>query len=598
VEGRISNEKWPDLKIFVHFHRLSPLINTLKEEATKLESTTGPNPNTGSSHPRFTLPKTWEYLRGYTRKTFTADLAAGITVGIVALPLAIGFGIASGVSPSQGLWTAIIAGFLISAFGGSLVQIGGPTGAFVPILAGIVSSHGYGGLAIATVLAGLILVAMGALKLGNLIKFIPYPVIAGFTSGIAVIIFVGQIKEFLGLTVAMPKHTPQQILTVLTHLGDSQLQTTVLGLLAVAILIFWPKKWQFIPASIVAVIVTTALVATLHLDVQTIGTKFGGIKASLPGVSLPEISLAHIQELMAPAMTIAMLGAIESLLSAMVADGMIEARHDSNQELIGQGIANIICPLFGGISATGAIARTATNVRSGGRTPVAGMIHSITLLLIVLIAAPWAKFIPLTTLSAILFMVAYRMGEWDNFSELLHSTKSDFAVLIITFLLTVFFDLTIAVGAGLTIAGVLFVRRMEEITQIKLVTPESELETGEDSIREKHIPPGVVVFRIEGPFFFGVAEKLDYALARTSGAPQVIILRTRHVPAIDASGLHALEITYEKFHRRNAQLILSGVQPQPMKVLYKSGFVDKIGLDNICPNIDASLARARDILGG
>ncbi len=542
------------------------------------------------------LPKSLECLRNYTRKMFTADLAAGITVGIVALPLAIGFAIASGVSPEKGIWTAIIAGFLISAFGGSRVQIGGPTGAFVPILAGIVGSYGYGGLAIATVMAGIILVAMGIFKLGNLIKFIPYPVIAGFTSGIAVIIFIGQVKEFLGLTVAMPKHTPQQLMMLLTHLGSANLQTAGLGLLALAILILWPKKWQVLPASIVAVIVTTVIVATLHLDVQTVGTKFGAIPSGFPSFSLPRISFDHIQELMGPAMTIAMLGAIESLLSAMVADGMIESRHDSNQELIGQGIANIVCPLFGGISATGAIARTATNVRSGGRTPVAGMVHSLTLLLIVLIAAPLATSIPLTALSAVLFMVAYRMGEWDNFPELLRSTKSDFSVLLITFALTVFFDLTIAVGFGLLIAGVLFVRRMEEITQIKLVTPESDLETGEDSVREKDMPDGVLVFRIEGPFFFGVAEKLDYALERTSGTPRVVIFRIRNVPAIDASGLHALEITFEKFHRRGTQLLLSGVQPQPMKVLYNSGFVDKIGLDNVCANIDVALARAREIL--
>lgn len=544
------------------------------------------------------LPSTLECLRGYNRKAFTADLAAGITVGIVALPLAIGFAIASGVSPDKGIWTAIIAGFLISALGGSRVQIGGPTGAFVPILAGIVATYGYGGLAIATVMAGILLIAMGVCKLGTLIKFIPYPVIAGFTSGIAVIIFIGQIKEFLGLSVTMPKHTPQQIMMLATHLGDTQLHTAVLGIVALAILIFWPKKWQIVPASIVAVIVTTVLVSTLHWgDVQTIGTKFGKVSGSFPSLSIPQFSIAQIQELMGPALTIAMLGAIESLLSAMVADGMIEARHDSNQELIGQGIANLVVPFFGGISATGAIARTATNVRSGGRTPVAGIIHAITLMLIILIAAPLATSIPLTTLSAVLFMVAYKMGEWDNFPELMHSTKSDFFVLVLTFALTVFFDLTIAVGVGLAIAGVLFVRRMEEITQIKLVTPESDLETGGDSIREKEVPEGVLVFRIEGPFFFGVAEKLDYALERTSGVPRVVIFRTRNVPAIDATGLHALEITFEKFSRRNAQLVLSGVQPQPMKVLYKSGFVDKIGLDNICPNIDASLARAREIIG-
>ena len=538
-----------------------------------------------------------ESLRGYNRKAFTADLAAGITVGIVALPLAIGFAIASGVSPEKGIWTAIIAGFLISAFGGSRVQIGGPTGAFVPILAVIVSTHGYAGLALATVMAGIILVAMGLFKLGNLIKFIPYPVIAGFTSGIAVIIFIGQVKEFLGLTLLMPKHTPQQMLALLTHLGGTNFQAAGLGVLALVILILWPKKWQVLPASIVAVIVTTVLVATLHLHVETVGTKFGAIPSGFPSFALPRISFDHIQELMGPAMTIAMLGAIESLLSAMVADGMIEARHDSNQELIGQGIANIVCPLFGGISATGAIARTATNVRSGGRTPVAGIVHAVTLMLIVLIAAPLATSIPLTALSAVLFMVAYRMREWDNFPELMKSTKSDFGVLLITFALTVFFDLTIAVGFGLLIAGVLFVRRMEEITQIKLVTPESDLETGEDSVREKEIPEGILVFRIEGPFFFGVAEKLDYALERTSGVPRVVIFRIRNVPAIDASGLHALEITFEKFHRRGTQLVLSGIQPQPMKVLFNSGFVDKIGLDNVCANIDLALARARAILG-
>ena len=529
--------------------------------------------------------KLFDYLKGYRRATFFSDLGAGITVGIVALPLAIGFGIASGVRPDQGLWTAIIAGFLISALGGSRVQIGGPTGAFVPILAGIVASFGYSGLAIATVMAGIFLVVMGALKLGNLIKFIPYPVIAGFTSGIAVIIFVGQLKEFFGLSLKMPHHTPQQFWEIVTHLRGSNLESVALGLLALVILIFWPKKWRAVPSSIIAVIVPTVCVAIFKTPVHTIGSQFGGIAAGFPmeAFQLPVVSFGMIHDLMIPAMTIAILGAIESLLSAMVADGMIEARHDSNQELIGQGIANILCPFFGGISATGAIARTATNVRSGGKTPVAGMIHSLTLLVIVLVAAPMAKFIPLTSLSAVLFVVAYRMGEWDNFPELARSTKSDFSVLLITFALTVFFDLTIAVGVGLMIAGVLFVRRMEEITQIKIVTPESDLETGEDSVREKVVPKGVLVFRIEGPFFFGVAEKLEYVLERTTGVPRVIIFRVRNVPAIDASGLHALEITLEKFQRRGAQLVLSGVQPQPMKVLFNSGFVDRSGSTMFAP---------------
>ena len=525
-----------------------------------------------------------------------ADLGAGVTVGIVALPLAIGFGIASGVTPGQGLWTAIIAGVLVSALGGSRVQIGGPTGAFVPILAGIVATFGYSGLAMATVMAGICLVIMGFCKAGSLIKFIPYPVIAGFTSGIAVIIFTGQLKEFFGLAIKMPRHTPEQVIAVATHLREANPLSVGLGLLALAILLFWPRRWKAVPPSIVAVIVPTVVVAVFALHVHTIGSEFGGIPAGLPHPHIPLISFSKIHDLMIPAMTIAMLGAIESLLSAMVADGMIGDHHDSNQELIAQGIANIVCPLFGGIPATGAIARTATNVRSGGRTPIAGIVHSITLLVIILVAAPLARFIPLTSLSAVLFVVAYRMGEWDNFPELARTTRSDFSVLLITFGLTVFFDLTVAVGAGLAIAITLFVKRMEEIAQVKLVTPETDLEMGTDSIREHDVPAGVLVFRIEGPFFFGVAEKLEGALERSLAVPRVLIFRVRNVPAIDASGLRALEHTWEKFHRRNTQLVLSGVQPQPMKILLSSGLVDRIGLDNICPNIDEALGRARAIL--
>ena len=543
-------------------------------------------------------PKLLDALRKYDQATFFADLAAGVTVGIVALPLAIGFGIASGVTPGQGLWTAIIAGFLISALGGSLVQVGGPTGAFVPILAGIVAAYGYGGLAVATVMAGIILVVMGLLRLGTLIKFIPYPVTSGFTSGIAVIIFVGQLKEFLGFDAPMPRHTPHQIATVVVNLPHEHGATLGIGLLALAILLVWPKRWRRVPSSIVAVVVCTLVAVAMKLDVATIGSKFGGIPRGLPELSLPKLSFDQFQSLMIPAFTIAMLGAIESLLSAIVADGMIESRHDSNQELVGQGIANIVCPFFGGISATGAIARTATNIRSGARTPVAGIVHSVTLLIIMLVAAPLAKFIPLTALSAVLIVVAYRMGEWENFPELLRSTKSDFSVMVLTFALTVIFDLTIAVGVGLSMAAVLFVRRMEEISHIRLVTPESEMDSGGGSIRGKDVPEGVLVYRIEGPFFFGAAEKLETALERYSTVPRVVIFRVRTVPAIDASGLHALEIMLDKFHRKGTRLILSGVQPQPMKVLYNAGFVDKIGLDNICANIDVALTRARALLAG
>lgn len=541
-------------------------------------------------------PALLSVLKNYDRSAFLRDLAAGFTVGIVALPLAIGFGIASGVTPAQGLWTAIIGGFLISALGGSKVQVGGPTGAFIPILGAIVATHGYSGLAIATMLAGIMLVVMGALRLGNLIKFIPYPVIAGFTSGIAVIIFVGQLKEFLGLKIALPLHTPAQFGALAADLSSTSFPALGLGALAVALIVFWPKKLRAIPPSIIAVVVTTLLAAFGHLSVETIESKFHGIPQGLPAFQIPALSFASIHALMIPAITIAMLGAIESLLSAMVADGMIDARHDSNQELIGQGLANIICPWFGGIAATGAIARTATNVRSGGRTPIAGIVHALTLLIIVFVAAPVAGFIPLATLSGVLLVVAWRMGEWHNFVAMRRGPRADFWVLLVTFALTVTFDLTIAVGFGLLMAVALFVRQMEEITHIRLVTPESDLESGVDSVRDKAVPPGVLVYRIEGPFFFGVAEKLDDALTSAASIPRVVIFRMRNVPAIDGTGLRALNLMLEKFQHHGTHLILSRVQPQPMKVLYESGFVDQIGLDNICANVDASLARARTLI--
>jgi SulP family sulfate permease len=402
----------------------------------------------------------------------------------------------------------------------------------------------------------------------------------------------------LGLPIAkLSPHTPHQIMEIATHVLETSLPTLGLGALALGILIFWPKKWRRVPASIVAVVVPTVLVAVWDLPVATIGSKFGGIPRGLPELAVPRLSFADFQNLIMPAMTIAMLGAIESLLSAVVADGMIESRHDSNQELMGQGLANIVCPVFGGISATGAIARTATNIRSGAKTPMAGVIHSVTLLAIMLVAAPWAKFMPLAALSAVLIMVAYRMGEWENFPELMRSTKSDFGVMVATFGLTVIFDLTIAVGIGLAMAAVLFVRRMEEISHIKLVTPESDMDTGGSSIQGKDVPEGVLVYRIEGPFFFAAAEKLEAALARHSAVPRVVIFRMRNVPAVDATGLHALEVILDKFQRKGTKLLFSGVQPQPMKVLFNAGFVDKVGLDNICANIDVALARARELVG-
>jgi SulP family sulfate permease len=541
-------------------------------------------------------PRLFAYFQGYNGSAFLRDLLAGITVAIVALPLAIGFGIASGVTPAQGLWTAIIGGFLISAFGGSRVQIGGPTGAFVPIIAGIVAAQGYGGLAVATLLAGVMLIGMGALRLGALIKYIPYPVIAGFTSGIAVIIFIGQLRELLGLRVALPVNALQQVGVFAVHLQATQWQAVAVGMATIATMVFWPRRWRAVPPAIFAVIGLTIVAHKLAFPIETIGTRFGGIPQGFPGVHIPLVSFAHVQALMLPAFTIAMLGAIESLLSAMVADGMIGSRHDSNQELIGQGLANLVSPLCGGIAATGAIARTATNVRSGGRTPVAGMVHSVTLLLIVLVAAPLARFIPLATFSGVLMVIAWRMGEWHNFGIMARGPRGDFWVLLVTFALTVTFGLTVAVGLGLLIAAALFVRQMEAVTQIQMVTAESDFEVGGESVRGKDIPAGVLIYRFEGPLFFGVAEKLEAALERSSATPPVVIFRMRNVPVIDATGLRVLNLVREKFERRGTRMIFSGMQPQPMKVLFEGGFIDAVGLENICANIDAALGRAREML--
>lgn len=532
---------------------------------------------------------------------FAADVIAGVTVGIIALPLAIGFGIASGVSPSQGLWTAIIAGFLISALGGSFVQVGGPTGAFVPILFAISAHYGYDGLALATMMAGLFLFAIGAFRLGGLIKFIPYPVVAGFTSGIAVVIAIGQLKQLLGLDVKLPAEALAQLGGIASHLSETKWQSLAIGLFSLATILGWPKRWSRVPPSIVAILLTALAVYFWHPDpaaVATIGSKFGAdAMVGLPKLQIPAITFDCIQQLMAPALTITMLGAIESLLSAMVADGMIETRHDSNQELMGQGIANFFCPFFGGISATGAIARTATNVRSGGRTPVAGIVHALTLVAIALVAAPLAQYLPLASLSAVLLVVAFRMGEWLNFKELARGPKSDYLVLLVTFAMTVAFDLSIAVGLGLALAFILFVRQMEEITHVRIITEESDVGLGGDSIRDKAVPEGVLVYRIEGPFFFGVAEKLEDALDSAAITPRLVIFRMRAVPAIDGTGLRALETIHHKFNRRGTKLLLSGVQAQPMKVLFNSGFADKIGLENICADIDASLERAWEVLG-
>jgi SulP family sulfate permease len=530
----------------------------------------------------------------YRRADFFADLSAGLTVGIIALPLAIGFAIASGVTPQQGLWTGIVAGLAVALLGGSRFQIAGPTGAFVPVLFSVVAQFGYGGLALAVMMAGVMLIVVGALKMGRLLRFFPYPVIAGFTSGIAVIIFCGQLNEFLGLGLKMPEHVPQQLTSLATHLANVNWYALATGALSLAIIYLWPRLTKRVPASIVAVILTALVAHCAGWPVATIGSKFGGIPSGWPGWHFPAISLDTMRQLMAPAFTIAALGAIESLLSAVVADGMAETHHDPNQELIGQGIANILSPLVGGIAATGAIARTAANIRNGARTPVAGVVHSLVLLTVALIAAPLVAYIPLAALSAILLTVAVRMAEAHTFVELWRGPRSDFGVMATVFGLTLVFDLTIGVGAGMIMAVVLFLRQMESVSHIRLVTPESEPEgTGTHSMRGKDIPEGVVLYRIEGPLFFAAAENLEQALRGSGGTPKAVIFRMRNVPAMDASGLHAFRVAIQKLHRDGAKIFLTAVQPQPMKVMYESGLVSWLGERKFCADLDEALAQAR-----
>src|SRR5882724_9483181 len=543
-------------------------------------------------------PKLADTLKNYSPQDLIADLIAGLTVGIVALPLAMGFGIAAGVTPQAGIFTAVVAGFIISALGGSRVQIGGPTGAFVVIVYGIIAKYGLDNLLICTLMAGLMLLVMGFARLGGLIKYIPYPVTMGFTCGIAVLIFSTQIKDFLGLKLeTVPADFVEKLKALGDNIGTMQWPAATLALGSVSIILFWPKRLaRRVPGSIVAVVLGTALVSLFQFPVETIGTRFGGIPQCLPGLHLPPMSWANLQHLFQPAVTIALLAAIESLLSAVVADGMIDDRHDSNQELVAQGIANIACPLFGGIPATGAIARTATNIRSGARTPVAGIIHALTLLAIILAAAPLAKFIPLPTLSAVLMVVAYNMGEWHHFTRLARWPKSDSAVFLATFALTILIDLTVAVQVGMVLAAVLFIKRISETTQITAVDESTETEGPHHSLIGKQIPEGVLVYRVFGAFFFGAADKLETALKRARQEPDILILRMRKVLAMDATGLNALEGLHEKLLAKGKHLILSGPHTQPLFAMDRAGFLDRLGRENVCAHIDAALGRAGEIL--
>ena len=545
-------------------------------------------------------PKLWTVLKeGYTLKLFSKDLVAGILVGIVALPLSIALAIASGVKPEQGLYTAVVAGFLIAVFSGSRVQIGGPTGAFIVLVYNTVQQFGYGGLAVATMLAGALLLVMGLFRFGEVIKFIPYPVTVGFTCGIAILIFTTQIRDFFGLQMpAPPAEFHEKILAYAEHAGSINLHALAMGAAALLIILFWPRVTRRVPGSLIAILLLTPLAVFLHLPVETIGSRFGSVPSTLPMPALPDIPWRDLPKLFQPAFAIALLAGIESLLSAVVADGMTGRRHRSNTELVAQGIANLVSPLFGGIPATGAIARTATNIKNGGQTPVAGMIHAVTLLFIMLAFGRWAALIPMPVLAAILIKVSFDMAEWHLFFRLLKSARGDVLILVSTFGLTVLVDLAVAIESGVILAAFLFMHRMSEATQLGFVTDELSEGEGDDpnAIQTKDVPEGVEVFEIYGPFFFGAADRFKDEMRRMEKPPRVLILRMRHVPTIDATGLQALEDLWLKGQKKGTTLVLSGVQEKPWMQLEQAGLYYRIGPQNVHADIDSALQHARELI--
>jgi SulP family sulfate permease len=544
-------------------------------------------------------PRLFTCLRHYTARDFTADLIAGLTVGLVALPLAMAFGIASGVAPQVGIYTAVVAGFIISAFGGSRTQIGGPTGAFVVIVAGIIARFGVSGLLMVTLMAGVLLVAMGVTGLGAAVKFIPRPVTIGFTNGIALLIASTQIKDFLGLTTPpVPGDFPGRLRVLAGHLGSADLTTAAVAVASLAVILLVPRFTRRVPGSIVALVLATAATALLHLPLATIGSRFGGIPLGLPHFAVPQFRPDLILPLLPSAITVALLAAIESLLSAVVADGMSGDRHNSNVELIAQGLANLAVPFVGGIPATGAIARTATNIRSGARTPVAGIVHALTLLLILLVAAPLARDIPLATLAAVLFVVAYNMGEWREIGVIVRLSRADIAVWAATFLLTVVADLTVAVEVGMLLAALLYISRVSETTTVSTVTPEYIRDGRPHILQDKQVPPYVSILRIHGPFLFGATEKLLEATGAIGGLGPVVILRLRNMNALDATGLHALETLSNRLRAAGKTLLLCGARDQPARLLGRGDFVAHVGSANILPHVEAALGRAREIYEG
>lgn len=543
-------------------------------------------------------PKLFSTLKNYSGAQFAKDLVAGIIVAIIALPLSIALAIASGVNPEQGLYTAVVAGFFISFLGGSRVQIGGPTAAFVVIIYGIIAQYGMAGLTIATFLAGIMMIIMGLLRFGDLIKFIPKTITVGFTLGIAIGIFVGQLKDFFGLSMgAVPAEFVEKMVAYAQHINTINWPTLLIGMIALLIQIFWPRVSQKIPGSLVAIIVTTALVGFGHMSVKTIGDLYT-IKAGLPSFTMPELSFGLIRQMISPAFTIAILASIESLLSCVVSDGMIGSHHRSNAELVGQGVGNMMSALFGGIPATGAIARTAANVKNGGRTPIAGMAHAVTLLLILLFLMPYASLIPMSCLASILIMVAYNMSGWRTFAHMLKKApKSDIAVLVITLVLTVFFDLVVAIEFGMVLAAFLFLKRMSDVAAVRQWVDKDSLDDTElsENTDLKYVPSNTIVYEIFGSLFFGAANDFLNFTHEEGKNKNVLILRMRNVPAMDISGLEALEETLEICQKRGMTLILSHVNKQPYHVMEKAGFVEKVGQENLCKNIDTSLKRAASL---
>lgn len=546
-------------------------------------------------------PKLFTILRqGYTRDQLLADITAGLIVGVVALPLAIAFAIASGLKPEQGLYTAIVAGIVVSVLGGSRVQIAGPTGAFIVIIYGIVQQYGYDGLAIATVMAGIMLVLMGLAGLGTLLKFIPYPLTVGFTSGIAVIIFSSQIKDVLGLPIPqLPADFVEKWMVYGENLSAVSLPSVGVAAGSLAVMLLWPRISHRIPGPLVAILLATAAVQIFAIPVETIGSRFGAVPTSLPAPHLPSISWQKIVGLVSPAVTIALLGAIESLLSAVVADGMLRTRHRSNMELVAQGAANILAPVFGGFAATGAIARTATNVKNGGRTPVAGIVHAVTLLLILLFFGHWAALIPMASLAAVLVVVAYNMSEWHSFLKVLRSPRSDVAVMLVTFLLTVVVDLTVAIEVGVVLAALLFMRRMSEVSQVNAITRDlREEREEEESVLSRRIPDGVEIFEVYGTLFFAAVDQFTESMRFLEKRPTALILETRNLLAIDATGLHALEDLTHQLSQQRVHFIIAGIHKQPLFAMQQAGLLDRIGEDNICGSLDEALERVSTLLEG